>query len=154
MASSFRKFSETWHGSGPITEFQPERISYARSLKQMRPAIELNDIIYRGFVTSINLRLIYFISNHFFNKKDFRESNLAVSMYVCRKTLDNSNWWNTVDTPRRKICLKNRTKIFCPIRLTKHWIDASYLVALKKGIVYTCQLFKFFKQDLIKQLNI
>jgi len=68
MASSFQKFFETWRGSGPITEFEPERILYGRSLKQMRPAIELNDIIYHEFVTSINLRYISFPIIFFYEK--------------------------------------------------------------------------------------
>lgn len=102
MASSFRKFSETWHGSGPITEFEPEWILYARSLKQMRPAIELNDIIYRGFVTSINLWYISFPIIFFMKELHSTELNLTienvVSIHVYRKTFSkNSNCWSTID---------------------------------------------------------
>lgn len=87
MTFAFWKFSKTWHGSGPITEFEPERILYARSLKQMRPTIELNDIIYRRFVTSINLRYISFPILFVFIKKklDSEELNIVVSIYVYRK---------------------------------------------------------------------
>lgn len=94
MASSFQKFSETWHGNGPITEFEPERILYARSLKQMRPAIKLNDIIYRGFMTSINLRYISF-PIIFFLQKRLDSGELNFDIY--RKTSKNSNRWSTVN---------------------------------------------------------
>lgn len=50
-------------------EFEPEQILYARSLKQMRPAIELNDIIYRRFVTGTNLRYILLPIIFFLQKK-------------------------------------------------------------------------------------